>query len=266
MGKTTKIIFLDMDGVMNSHQSMYLYRRFFGVKDSWFEKYRPGSTDAYRSYEDEICPIALSNLSYILEEFPDARLVISSTWRRGRTQQWFTDLFKYFKLTTNRQCYYCDGEGKYSGGSPCKRCKTTGRIEHPAPEEVVVGMTPVMSGKDRGDEIQAWLDETDLTVDNFVILDDDSDMAHLRETHHFVQTQGEVGLDWHAVEKILKLFGGFSLSLKDLEKGTSYKVFSKPRYVNYIYDGEGGVYYYDDNGKKITGVSIFKNETFAKAN
>jgi len=41
------------------------------------------------------------------------------------------------------------------------------------------------------------------TVEAFVILDDDSDMAHLRNTKHFVKTTFQDGFtDWHLEEAI----------------------------------------------------------------
>lgn len=61
----------------------------------------------------------------------------------------------------------------------------------------VIGTTPVLHGdeyayKRRGSEIQQWLDTARTPVTSFVILDDDSDMAHLR--HRLVRTQSVEGL------------------------------------------------------------------------
>jgi hypothetical protein len=55
-----------------------------------------------------------------------------------------------------------------------------------------------MAAYHRGEEIQAWLTENP-DVTQFVILDDDSDMAHLID--HLVQTDHKVGLTAADVKK-----------------------------------------------------------------
>ncbi len=62
--------------------------------------------------------------------------------------------------------------------------------------------TPKLSDRQRGHEIAAWLAENP-EVEKFVILDDDSDMAHLKE--HLVQTSWIAGLQTVHVEKAIKL-------------------------------------------------------------
>jgi hypothetical protein len=64
-----KLLFLDMDGVMNSSQSCsYFWRTKHGRKC-----FMPGFND--------VCPIAGNNLNHLLEQVPDLRIVISSAWR-----------------------------------------------------------------------------------------------------------------------------------------------------------------------------------------
>jgi len=63
--KQYKILFLDIDGVLNSAQSALYHRKAHGE----------------RMPEFELCPIATSNLQYIFEQVPDLRIVVSSTWR-----------------------------------------------------------------------------------------------------------------------------------------------------------------------------------------
>jgi len=55
----------------------------------------------------------------------------------------------------------------------------------------VIGCTPSLATK-RGLEIQAWLDECKDKVKSFVILDDESDMVHLKQ--FLVQTDHNVGI------------------------------------------------------------------------
>jgi HAD domain in Swiss Army Knife RNA repair proteins len=56
------------------------------------------------------------------------------------------------------------------------------------------GVTPHLHTKNRGDDIAAWLKAHD-DIDQYVIIDDDSDMLEY-QYKHFVQTQGERGLTY----------------------------------------------------------------------
>ncbi|HEX7330377.1 MAG TPA: HAD domain-containing protein [Pyrinomonadaceae bacterium] len=72
----------------------------------------------------------------------------------------------------------------------------------------VVGTTPILNGdqfayKRRGSEIQLWLDTVRTPVTSFVILDDDSDMAHLR--HRLVRTTMERGLTAEDAERAIAI-------------------------------------------------------------
>ena len=53
--------------------------------------------------------------------------------------------------------------------------------------------TPELSGACRGDEIHKWLNDTDYTVENFVIMDDEANMAEFTETN-LIQTDTNAGL------------------------------------------------------------------------
>jgi len=64
----TKIIFLDIDGVLNSEQSCIYYNRRSNEGKS-------------HTLECEFCPINMSNLNYIMENVSNTEIVISSTWR-----------------------------------------------------------------------------------------------------------------------------------------------------------------------------------------
>jgi len=65
------IIFLDVDGVLNSRQYIEFCRRN-GIEDSM---------------SGSFCKIAVSNLHWILEQDPSVRIVISSTWRMSRSER-----------------------------------------------------------------------------------------------------------------------------------------------------------------------------------
>jgi len=63
-----RILFLDIDGVLNSWQSIYWEIR-----------------QDVRKKQESLCPIAMSNLDELLKKVPDLKIVISSTWRRHFT-------------------------------------------------------------------------------------------------------------------------------------------------------------------------------------
>jgi len=67
----------------------------------------------------------------------------------------------------------------------------------------IIDRTPRFSGKSRGTEIQAWLEDNE--VDNFVILDDDSDMDHL--TPKLVHTSWLTGLQTKHVDMCISKLG-----------------------------------------------------------
>lgn len=90
----------------------------------------------------------------------NAGLVISSIWRLGRTTEELSQIL-------------------YNYGVPSK---------------YVIGQTPWLPEKHRGAEIQKWLSETDLKIESFVILDDNSDMDHL--IGDLVQTNPDYGLTY----------------------------------------------------------------------
>lgn len=70
------------------------------------------------------------------------------------------------------------------------------------PEINVIGKTPVLY-TERGHEIQRWIDDNNYTG-NFVIIDDDSDMCHLK--NRLVQPNTYIGMTLYDFRKALKLF------------------------------------------------------------
>ena len=224
---------LDMDGVMNSYQSSYWYRYMLGhEEESWVNyKVSDEEEEEFSAYVLELCPLACSNLKLLLDRHPDARIVISSTWRRGakRTPDWFNRLFRKFKIIK---------------------------------EDRVIDKTPELA-TERGYEIQDWLSKFEGTVEEFVILDDDSDMGPYCDTHHFVQTSSRTGFDYFKMEEVDKIFGGFVLNFEDVEIGKKYKMYGKPRDTNYFKNGEGMSYYQED-GSISNNVYLPKGELFAE--
>lgn len=149
--KDEKIIFLDIDGVLNSRQSIT----------------NAGGQARYRTWP---APYHVKQLNKIIE-LTNAKVVISSTWRIGKSLSELNHLF-----------ILADFKG------------------------ILVDTTPILDKSDlniiRGMEIQAWLD-IHPDIRRFVILDDDSDMGHL--TPYLVQTTFEYGLTEDHVDKVVKI-------------------------------------------------------------
>jgi hypothetical protein len=127
-------------------------------------------------FKEEFCPIACSNLLHLLEEDSGLMLVISSSWRVGHTIEQLQDILE-------------------AQGIPRQR---------------VIGATEDRSlkGKERGNEIQDWLDKH-AEVTEFVILDDDADMAHLKDK--LVRTTWMHGLQYADVIEVQRRFGHWTL-------------------------------------------------------
>ena len=219
-----RIIFLDFDGVLNSHQSAQWY--FDQDKKEVWTEYLGSADKELVGYEKRLCFYACLNLKTILDEYPDVRIVVSSTWRRGRSVEKLTEILRYHKVFI---------------------------------EDKVISRTPILN-KERGYEIQQWLEENP-TIEDFVILDDDSDMVSYLDTPHFIQTDGKVGFDYLAMEKVDKYFGGFNLRFLDLEEGAQYKMYSKPRTSIYIKEKHEMVYY--EQGERRSVFFYPTHEVFA---
>lgn len=171
-----KVLFLDIDGVLNSAQSARFWHRNRDQK-LWENELYEGWEGSLKGYlAQEFCPIACQNLTMILEELSDLKIVVSSTWRIGETVESLKKILSFSDLVSN----------------------------------AIISTTPVHRDDPRGLEIQAWLDEhknhgkVNEQVSHFVIVDDDADMEHL--VPHLVQTDNRVGLDYNKAWEIIKRF------------------------------------------------------------
>jgi hypothetical protein len=142
-----KVIFLDIDGVLNSAE--FFHRRF---------EERGNRAPSNLREHDQLDPDGIRCLNTIIER-TGARIVISSTWRLRN------DFRQVIRLL--------------------KRQGLKGHI---------LGRTPRLSGEGivRGHEIAAWLFSQIDWPEGIVILDDDSDMAHLMPW--LVKTSNDMGL------------------------------------------------------------------------
>lgn len=172
-----KIIFLDIDGVLNSA------RHAAGRNGA-------AATDHYKTHgfdgSFELDPIAVNRLDKLLDD-TDAFLVLSSTWRLGGSG--FGGIEYTVRALERNGFRHAD---RFVGATP--------RLHR----------TPEGEERVRGHEIQAWLDEFTGTAGGdptvaFAILDDDSDMAHLLPK--LVQTSADVGLTDDDCARVRALLG-----------------------------------------------------------
>lgn len=156
-----KILFLDIDGVLNS------------------ERYIKRIGELFDNPDYQIDPEAVSILNKLIS-ICKVDIVLSSTWRLAFS----------------------------SHPSPIEAVQKM--LEHYGITGKVVGVTPsiytktglIYLSQSRSYEIQAWLDEH-VEIKDFVILDDDGDMADLKE--HLVQTKFEDGIQEIHIVKALRI-------------------------------------------------------------
>ena len=161
-----KVIFLDIDGVINSGDNMRALHRLkvnHGIGDSF---------DLYGQLFDDRC---VNYLDLIVRE-TGAKIVISSTWRRG-------GLLKMQRMWDAR-------------GLP-------GEVIDITPQSACSEMVEryYQPGADRGYEIQQWLDEHP-EVEAYVILDDDSDMLHHQP---FVKCGNYYGINFDVMKEAIAI-------------------------------------------------------------
>lgn len=161
-----KVIFLDFDGVLN-HEAFYKQR----LNDPNF------SADNYPITEFD--PNCIEILNYICAT-TDAKVVISSSWRHGRTVEQLRDLL-------------------YSVG-----------FIYPMR---IISKTPTLTDDDcvRGNEIEKWMKLNRELIgkyfteyDEYVILDDDNDMLYTQKDN-FLHVDRFVGITFGTAEKAVKI-------------------------------------------------------------
>lgn len=184
MEKFPNIVFLDIDGVLNS-QLFYQERfRERSNRDTII-------TDEEIYLHDNIDKKAVSFLNNLCKDI-DAKVVISSTWRKNRTVE---DLQQLFKIV---------------GGTFDIIDKT-----------LFLDMSHLAIGTSipRGFEIEVWL-RSNINFDKhgmypyqfqrYVILDDDSDMLYVQR-NNFFQTDSYCGLTPNICYYIVQYFKSFEL-------------------------------------------------------
>lgn len=159
-----KVIFLDVDGVLNSEDDLKIYREQNGITGCIM----------YAEVEDR--PLKL--LKEIIEK-TSAKIVVSSSWRIGCERSGRESVF---------------GKGLYEKLE--KRLKDY--------EMEIYDITPSLgTGTKRGDEIREWMSKNE--TENFIILDDDSDMCEYVDTEHFIHTTYKHGLTEELKDRAIEI-------------------------------------------------------------
>jgi hypothetical protein len=148
-----KIIFLDIDGVLNNQRWARVLHNLYGGKGygGMFRTINPKWQDVKWDWYN------VANLKHLLGQ-TKAKIVISSSWRRFHTLDQFKRMFQLYGL----------------------------------PQKAVIGETTLKTapGAIRGDQINKYIaDNPD--IDNYVILDDNSDFY---SGQNLVQTDMQFGL------------------------------------------------------------------------
>lgn len=163
----SKVIFLDIDGVLNT---------------GWWYSQMDRNTPKDK-YGYAFDPISVANLKKILDE-TGAEIVISSSW-------------KSFGLTELEKMWQDRGlPGRLIGITP-----------NTVSDELLLNadLDHMELFSIRGMEIKEWLDKHGKKVSHYVIIDDMDNMLPEQKSH-FVQTNPEVGItDKNADEAIMML-------------------------------------------------------------
>ena len=172
-----KVLFLDIDGVLNSEN--WLGYRLYCIKNNMFNEVINfvNTNDERIKYKlSMIDDRAIANLNRIIEE-TGCKVVLSSSWRSSiESENIFTQ--NLLKLKGFKYEFY--------------------------------DVTPRLWFSDfsirRGEEIKFWLDKESEKheIESFVILDDDSDMLP-EQMNNFIHVDGQVGLTDRDVLTAIKI-------------------------------------------------------------
>jgi HAD domain in Swiss Army Knife RNA repair proteins len=177
-----KVIFLDFDGVLNSAASFLVERRIRQGKHTL--KNGRVAVEAFPPVSETLCRVCTSNFQHVLDEVPDAKIVISSTWRQIFTLDQLRDKLSEYGVDSSR----------------------------------VIGMTPETFGGERGREIEMWMTKHP-EVTSYVILDDNYIGPPYQDNHYdlgpnFVKTTWNVGLTLALAVSAVKVLGGKDQSVE----------------------------------------------------
>lgn len=170
-----KLLFLDMDGVVNTIEDKYCVSLNIPMEILKGKDYHRCQFD----------PRLVFNFIRLLEfcKENNIHIVISSTWRMGtEVEDWNKFFNKHFGRTSGYKL-----------------------------DNLVVGLTPV-DGRDRGLQIQTELEVVDLTQNidkdlEYLIIDDDiNDITPYHKAENIIKVDPTKGLDNNTLDKIFKKF------------------------------------------------------------
>lgn len=159
-----KILFLDIDGVLNSFDGIY-------CRTALWKQDKTPSRDEFGQLFDERCVRWLKWIIVMTE----CKIVISSTWRHSGL-----DEMKNMWKTRNLPGEVIDCTPNMVSDEILHRYSATNNLA------------------DRGYEIQEWIDK--YKPEKYCIVDDDNDMLSHQT---FVQTKGRIGLDVDSANAIV---------------------------------------------------------------
>ena len=114
------IIFLDIDGVLNSMTSHYFNHSYPNENVSEYILNLSPNKDKMKIHNiKHLCLYSCTNLAQILLEVPNTKIVVSSTWRKRLSVDELNLLLHTMGVTKTHNCIYCNGVGhyyNYSGG------------------------------------------------------------------------------------------------------------------------------------------------------
>lgn len=177
----TPLIFLDIDGVFNC-QLFYHSQQFQDYKEakkSLRKSVKAKQIERLDYYASQICKERIQWFNELCKEI-NAEVVVSSTWRMGKTVEQLQEIFDY-----------CGGT-----------FKVISKTEH--------------LGYERGIEISKWLKDNIkpethgchyFDFHKYAIIDDDSDML-LNQRFNFFQTDNYSGLTPNTCYKIKRFITG----------------------------------------------------------
>jgi hypothetical protein len=174
-----KVIFLDIDGVLN----VEVYITAFWDICKRMELTRPDAAllrkEVMRDeYGNLFCPLACSKLAWIINE-TDAKIVISSTWRSSGLSI-MQEMWKHRGLA--------------------------GEVIDVTPNAFRLPSLSFAERLERGTEIKTWLDSHP-EVESYVIFDDDNDMLS-EQLPYFIQTDEQYGITTKDAEKAIMILNG----------------------------------------------------------
>jgi hypothetical protein len=173
------LIFLDVDGVLNC-QLFYESKQFKDyreAKKTMRKGVKAKEIERLDYYAGQICKSRVALLNELCSE-TDSAIVVSSTWRSGKSVQELQEIFNY--------------------------CGATFKV---------IDKTGHCPSRVRGVEIKQWLENNTEQYFNvkyydfyrYAIIDDDSDML-LGQQNHFFQTDNWSGLTPNTCYRIKRFF------------------------------------------------------------